>query len=134
MSWFSEYIGDPIKALIAKAAAGVDAELKILAGQAAAALPPAPISASAETAFETAIQTGMDAVIIDAVGEIPVAGALLAPEAVAAGNAAIDYAVAKGAAALNSLAASAKARLAAFAQAPAPAPAATTGVASGAVG
>jgi len=117
MSWFSEYVGDPVKALIAKAAAGVDAELKVLAGQAAAALPAAPISASAETAFETAIQTGMDAVITDAVGQIPAVGAVLAPEAVAAGNAAIDYAVVKGVAALNALAATAKAQLTAFAKA-----------------
>ncbi len=132
MSWFSEYIGDPVKALVAKAAASADADLKALAGQVAKTLSPAPISASAETAFETAIQTGMDAVITDAVGEIPVAGALLAPEAVAAGNAAIDYAVQKGVAALNSLAATAKAQLAAFSQSPAPALAA--GIASGAVG
>jgi hypothetical protein len=131
MSWFSEYIGDPIKALISKAAASLDADLKALAGQAAATLPPAPISASAETALETAIQGAMDVVITDAVGEIPVAGALLAPEAVAAGNAAIDYAVVKGTAALNSLAATAKAKLAAFSQSPA-APA-VTGIASGGV-
>jgi len=130
MSWFSEYVGDPLKALVAKAAASLDADLKALAGRVAATLPPAPISASAETAFETAIQTGMDAVITDAVGEIPVAGALLAPEAVAAGNAAIDYAVAKGTAALNALAATAKAQLVAFSQPPAPA----SGVSSGGVG
>jgi hypothetical protein len=114
MSWFSEYVGDPIKALISKAAAGVDAELKALAGEAAKALPAAPISATAETAFETAIQTAMDGVITDAVGAIPAVGAVLAPEAVAAGNAAIDYAVQKGTTALNSLAASAKAKLAGF--------------------
>jgi hypothetical protein len=132
MSWFSEYIGDPVKALVAKAAAGVDADLKALAGQAAQALPPAPISASAETALETAIQGAMDVVITDAVGKIPVAGAVLAPEAVAAGNAAIDYAVQKGVAALNSLAATAKAQLASFAQSPPPP--APAGIASGAVG
>jgi len=133
MSWFSEYVGDPLKALVAKAAASLDTDLKALAGQVAKDLPPAPISASAETACETSLQTAMDAVITDAVGEIPVAGALLAPEAVSAGNAAIDYAVQKGTAALNSLAATAKAQLLAFSQAPAPAPAAASGVASGGV-
>jgi hypothetical protein len=128
MSWFSEYVGDPLKALVAKAAASLDAELKSLAGQVAKDLPPAPISASAETAFETSLQTAMDVVITDAVGDIPVAGALLAPEAVAAGNAAIDYAVQKGVAALNSLAATAKAQLANFAAKPA-----STGIAPGGV-
>jgi hypothetical protein len=132
MSWFSEYIGDPLKALLAKAAASADADLKALAGKVAATLPAAPISASAETQFETDLTTAADKLITSAVGSVPVVGAALAPTAVADGNAAIDYMVEKGAAALNSLAAAAKAKLAALA-APA-ASAATTGIEPGGVG
>jgi len=129
MSWFSEYVGDPLKALLAKVEATGEADLKALAGQVAAQLPAAPISAAAETAFETALTAAADGLIKTVVGEVPVAGAALAPAAVTAGNAAIDYMVQKGAASLNTLAAAAKARLSAVA-----APAAATGVAPGAVG
>jgi hypothetical protein len=54
-------------------------------------------------------------VITYVVGEVPVVGKTLGPEAVAAANAAIDYAVTKAAALLNAAAASAKAKLAAVA-------------------
>jgi hypothetical protein len=130
MSWFSEYVGDPLKALLAKAEAEGSAELKALAGQVAKGLPAAPISATAETAFETALTAAADGLITTVVGEVPLVGAALAPTAVAEGNAAIDYMVQKGGAALNALAAAAKARLAALAAAPA----ATPGVAPGGVG
>jgi len=132
MSWFSEYVGDPLKALLAKAIATGDADLKGLAGQVASQLPAAPISASAETAFETALTAAADSVITGVVGQVPVVGAVLAPTAVAEGNAAIDYMVEKGTAALNSLAAAGKARLAALAAAPAPP--SSNGIAPGGVG
>jgi hypothetical protein len=116
MSWFSEYVGDPLKALLAKAVAMGDAELKALAGQVAASLPAAPVTATAETAFETVLQGGFDALVTSVVGQVPVAGQTLEAEAIAAGNAAIDYGVEKGAAALNALAAAAKAKLIALAK------------------
>ncbi len=117
MSWFSKYVGDPLKALLAKAVALGDAELKALAGQVAAQLPAAPITATAETAFETALTTGFDALLTSVVGPVPAAGEALEADALAAGNAAIDYGVEKGTAALNALAAAAKAQLASYAKA-----------------
>jgi len=124
MSWFSEYVGDPLKALLAKAVATGEAEMVKLAGQVAAKMPAAPITATAETQFETALTTGFDALVTSVVGHVPVAGQALEHDAIAAGNAAIDYGVEKGAAALNALAAAAKAKLAGLAH-PAPAVAAT---------
>ncbi len=125
MSWFSEYVGDPLKALLAKAVALGDAELVKLAGQVAAKMPAAPITATAETTFETVIQTGFDALVTSVVGPVPVVGKTLEADVIAAGNAAIDYGVEKGAAALDALAAAAKAKLAGMAatQTAAPAPA-----------
>jgi hypothetical protein len=119
MSWFSKYVGDPLKALLVGAEHAAEAELKVLAGQVAQTLPAAPITATAEVAFETALQTAMDGVLTAAVGDVPVVGAVLAPEVVTQANAALDYVVAKGTASLNALAAQAKARIAALSQAPA---------------
>jgi hypothetical protein len=132
MSWFSEYVGDPLKALLAKALAEGTADLKALAGQVASTMSSAPISATTETNFETAIQTGFDALVTDVVGPVPVVGAYLEPAAIAAGAAAIDYGVEKGAAALNALGATAKAKLTALA-APATKATAATGVEPGQV-
>ncbi len=115
MSWLSEFVFDPAKALVKQALASADAELKKLAGLVAQTLPASPIADAAETAFETALQNALDGVITYVVGEVPVVGKTLGPEAVAAANAAIDYAVTKGAALLNAAAASAKAKLAAVA-------------------
>ena len=121
MSWFSEYVGDPLKALLVGVEATAEADLKALAGQVAAQLPASPISATAEVAFEGGLAAAMDGMITAAVGSLPVVGQVLAPEAVAAGNAAIDYAVTRGTAALNALAVQAKAKLASLSQAlPAP--------------
>jgi hypothetical protein len=82
------------------------------------------VTATAETAFETVLTSGFDALVTSVVGPVPVVGQTLAAEAVTAGNAAIDYGVAKGAAALNALAAAAKAKLAALAEPPGTKPAA----------
>ena len=123
MSWFSQYVGDPIKAALAKGLQAAeklgDEELKALIGQAAKTLPAAPITATAETEFETVLQTGFDALVKSTIGEVPVAGQVLSAEVIAAGNEAIDYGVTKGGAALNALAAAAKAKLAAYAAPPA---------------
>jgi hypothetical protein len=112
MSWLSEFVFDPIKALVRKGLTAVEADLQALAGKAAAALPSAPISDAAEVAFETSLQTAVDAVVVHVVGEVPVAGALLEAAAVKAANDAIDYSVTRGAALLNAAAAAAKAKLA----------------------
>jgi hypothetical protein len=118
MSWLSEFVFDPAKALVNKALASADAELKKLAGLVAETLPASPIADAAETAFETAVQSALDGVITYVIGEVPVVGKTLEPEAVAAANAAIDYAVTKGAALLNAAAAAAKAKLTAVAAQP----------------
>jgi hypothetical protein len=112
MSWFSKYIGDPLKALLAKVEATGEAELKQLAGQVAAQLPAAPVSATAESAFETALTTAADVFITAGVGSVPAVGTALAPTAVAVANEVIDYMVTKGTAQINALAAAAKASLA----------------------
>lgn len=113
MSWFSKYIGDPLKALLAKVEATGEADLKQLAGQVASQMPASPVSATAETAFETALTTAADAFITAGAGTVPVVGAELAPTAVATANEVIDYMVTKGTAQINALAAAAKASLAA---------------------
>ena len=119
MGWFEQYVGDPLKALLVGAEKAVETELKALAGEVAKTLPAAPITATAEVAFETAVQAAVDGVITSIVGEVPAVGVMLAPEIVTQANAAIDYVVAKGGASLNSLAAQAKARLLALTLAPA---------------
>lgn len=119
MSWFSKYVGDPLKALLAKAEAAVESDLKALAGQVAGTLPAAPVTAAAETAFVTSLQSAADTLLISTLGAVPVAGAALTPEAEAAANAAIAYLVQKGGEALNALAAEAKATLAKAAGTPA---------------
>jgi hypothetical protein len=115
MSWLSEFVFDPIKALVRKGLAAVETDLKDLAGKAAAALPSAPISDAAEVAFETTLQSAVDGIVTHVVGEVPVAGALLEAAAVKAANDAIDYSVTRGAALLNAAAAAAKAKLASVA-------------------
>jgi hypothetical protein len=118
MSWLSEFVFDPIKALVRKGLAAAEADLQALAGKAAAALPSTPISDAAEVAFETSLQSAVDGIVIHVVGEVPVVGQLLEADAVKAANAAIDYSVSRGAALLNAAAAAAKAKLASVAAAP----------------
>ncbi len=115
MSWFSKYVGDPLKALLVKAEQAAETELHTLAGDVAKTLPAAPVTAAVEVQFETDLQAAVDTAISAAVGPVPGVGSTLAPEAVAAANAAIDYLVQKGGASLNALAAQAKATLAAYA-------------------
>jgi hypothetical protein len=129
MSWFSKFVGDPLKALLAKVIADGTSDLKALAGDVAAQLPAAPVSATVETAFQTAVQTAVDGYLTAAVGTVPVIGSELSADAVTEANEAIDYMVEVGGKAINSLAASAKATLAAVAKA-----SPTAGVAAGAVG
>jgi hypothetical protein len=119
MSWLSEYVGDPLKKLLAEVVADGAAELKVLAGEVAKDIPATPITAAAEVAFETTVQDAFDGGLSSVVGEIPVAGAALAPQVVKDANAAVDYLVQKGVASLNALAAQAKAKLSALAALPA---------------
>ncbi len=115
MSWFSQYVGDPLKALLVKAEQAVETDLHALASDVAKTLPAAPVTAAVEVQFETDLQTAVDAAITAAVGPVPVVGAQIDAAAVAEANKAIDYLVQKGGASLNALAAQAKAKLTAFA-------------------
>lgn len=131
MSWFSEYVGDPLKAMLAKAIATGDAELKALAGQVAASLPAAPVTATAEAAFETAMTAAADGLLIAALGQAGPIGVAAEGPTEAEANAVIDFMVKKGGDQLNALAAAAKAKVASLTNTSG---GAGSGVAAGGVG
>jgi hypothetical protein len=114
-SWFDQDVLDPAKALIAKAEAIGDAELKKLAGLVAAQIPAAPAETPAVATIETTIQTGVDTALTTLLGPVPVVGVTLASETVTAANEALAWLEGVGAPIFDKLAAAFKSKLATFA-------------------
>lgn len=114
MSLLSEWVFDPIKSLINAGLAAAEGEIKHLAGRAAAAIPPTPVAQNILTGVEGGVQVVIDNAITQIVGELPVVGTQLSPEAVKLANEGLAYLETHANSVVLSLFSEAKAKLSTF--------------------
>ena len=96
MSWLSQFVFDPVKALISSGLKSAEGDIAALAAKAAATYlptptPPPATQPEAVTALENALQTTVDGFVTATVGEAGPVGAALSPEAVTAANDVLDF-------------------------------------------